>query len=427
MKTSSLIRLASLAALLLSACGVVSQAPLPTATARVRPTQTPANQVPTTPPIEPELGLTLWLPKQFAPDPSTPGGLVLGRQLDEFREAHPELTIDIRVKQDSGRAGLLDYLNTASAAAPEALPDLIALSQDDLRRAVQAGLVRPLNDVYPELTTPEWYDYAVDISTVDGVYAGVPFAGDASVLAYNVSYFGSPPHTWDAILTSPGPFFFPAADPSGLFTVAQYTALGGTLRDEAGQIRLDADRLTQVLQFYRQGVDLTVIPPDLPYASPLDTWRAYREARAIATVVTASAYLAERRFLNITAISLLPTKDGAPVALATAWSWALVTADPERQSRALQLLDWLTEAQRLGEWGYAAGVLPTRSSALRAWPSDPSTALASGVVSVAQLAPESDVLAVVGPPVQTAVQDVLAGRATPEDAALAASMAVANQ
>lgn len=412
-------------AVLLSACGIAS--PTPASTRPPGLTPTPVGTIPTAQPIEPALELRVWLPGEFTPDGSTPGGRVLRAQLSEFEAAHPGLTIDIRIKRASGEGGLLDFLDTASAAAPGVLPDLIALNQEDLRRAARAGLVRPLTELVPALTTPEWYDFAVSQSTIEGFYAGVPFAGEAMILAYNVNYFASPPRTWDDILAGQGPFLFPAGDASALFTIAEYFSLGGRLQDEAGQVRLDAAVLSQVLDFYQRGAEAGVIPRSLPFASAHETWRAYREARAIAVTTPATTYLSERRSLSITATGLLPTRDGTPVALAQAWSWALVTAHPDRQALALQLLDWLTEPQRLGEWTYAAGVLPTRSSALRAWPTDPSTAVVSGVVSMARSVPNASVLSLVGPAIQTAVQDVLAGRATPEDAANAAAASVANR
>src|SRR6185503_11303206 len=97
-----------------------------------------------TPTLDPNL-IRVWLPRTFAPNANTPGGLVLAKQLAEFQSAHPAMTLDVRLKQVSGPGGLFTALTAAYNAAPATLPHLIALSRDEVAAGYRAGLLLPLD------------------------------------------------------------------------------------------------------------------------------------------------------------------------------------------------------------------------------------------------------------------------------------------
>ena len=71
-------------------------------------------------------------------------------------------------------------------------------------------------------------------------------------------------------------------------------------------------------------------------------------------------------------------------------------------------------------WTAAAGVLPPRPSALAAWPSSPTAALASQISPAAQLIPNEDILEELGPIFSKATIAVLKREANAENAAEAA-------
>jgi len=79
--------------------------------------------------------LILWLPPEFDPHSGTPAGDLLNERLDAFINAHPGLTIEVRIKAVNGPGGLLDSLATTSAAAPAAIPSLVALPRGELETA----------------------------------------------------------------------------------------------------------------------------------------------------------------------------------------------------------------------------------------------------------------------------------------------------
>ncbi|MBA4380168.1 MAG: hypothetical protein C0393_05765 [Anaerolinea sp.] len=95
----------------------------------------------------------------------------------------------MRVKAESGPAGLLESLAAARQAAPSALPDLIALPYRDMETAATRGLIYPLDNLTGLLAGrssagSDWYDYAHQLAQVQDTTFGLPFAADALALVY---------------------------------------------------------------------------------------------------------------------------------------------------------------------------------------------------------------------------------------------------
>lgn len=410
----------------LSACAVT---PSPTAAPPLDVTATPTSALnpgatlqplPTTAP--PAQQLRLWLPPQFAPSPDTAGGEVLLAELSAFEEVHPGWQIDARIKTVTGEGGLINSLQTTLRAAPNLGPDVIALDSPMLMEA--APVVQPLDTTLAADDLADFYPFALQAARVNNQLDGLPFAADALGLAYSTTAYAVPPQTW-IDLHDVGPLWLPLADPAALVTLQQYLALGGALTDTAGQPSIDESLLAEVLAHYQ----VMQIAGSLPAASfsvsdSSQTWTTFRENRAVAASAFAGQYLADRTRVTATAFTLLPTRDGNRLTFASQWNFALVTTDPARQAVALDLMRWLTAPDNLGAWTSAAGVLPTRSGALAAW-SDPATkALAGEALAAAVPMPSPEVLAVISPPVTAAVQAVLKGQATPEEAAKRAAEAI---
>ena len=420
---TSLIHLLAVGSLVLAACGAV---PTPGASpTSLRPTASgsPPDGAPTGTANAP-LRILIWLPPGIEPAPATTAGGLLAERLQAFQQEHPGVSIEYRVKDPSGPAGLLESLTAATQAAPASLPDVIALDALSLTAATLKGLIVPLTGLVDEPYEQGWYGYARSSSTIGGFFFGLPFAADAEVFAYQTAGYPVPPLAWADVLGGPSPFLFPAADPNASFTLAQYLALGGQLLDAAGQPTLDTGLLGEVLSFYASARNATVIPLSArQYASAADTWRVLLAGRARAALTPFSTFLTEPNRAALSAIPL-PTRDGAGVCFVNTWSWALVTSDPERQEVAAELLSWLTEPEFLGPWTYALGFLPPTTSALSLWPPGEDVALASQLVTSALPQPSMEFLATFGPPFQEAALAVLEGSLTPDAAASAASLAV---
>jgi hypothetical protein len=104
------------------------------------------------------------LPPSFDPDSGDYGSCQ--KRLDEFTQQHPGIELEVRVKALSGTGGLLDSLVTTSAAAPQAMPDLVALSREDLESAALKGLLHTYTGPTDIQDGPDWYDYARQLAQI---------------------------------------------------------------------------------------------------------------------------------------------------------------------------------------------------------------------------------------------------------------------
>lgn len=360
--------------------------------------------------------LRVWVPPQFDPQGGTTAGEMLRERLEAFSRRRPGVTIEVRVKAIEGTGGLMDALSTTSAAAPLAVPDLIALPRGEMEAAALKGMLYPFDSLSTSMEEPDWYGYARTLSQIQSSTYGLPFAGDALLLVSRPAVVSTPPATWDEVLASSGPVVFPAADPEALFTLAMYQATGGVARDDEGRPKLDVQPLANVLTFYHSAGEKGLMPFWLTqYATDEQAWAAMIENRANLAITTASRYLGSRP--ADTTVSPLPTSDGEPYTLATGWVWALSAKQPARQELAAQLADYLVEGSFQASWSEASGYLPTRPSALAGWKDASLLATLETVVTSAELSPSEDILISLGPDLQNAVVRVLKGEAEPVVAA----------
>lgn len=431
-------------ALLLTVTGCSLLQPTPTSTP-ISPLPLPTLPLPTstpTPTPQPEsllITLTLWVPEQLSPYSDEPGAAVLAQQLDDFNASHPDIQVEVIVKQAHGRGGLLDFLRTARDAAPSVVPDLVVLDAAELETATVAGLIQPLDDLLSPSITASRFPFATTLGAVEEQTMGFVVAADMQHLAYRPALSESPPISWAQVISPPIPFLFPAG---GLdrqvndATLIQYLAAGGKVADPDGNPWLDEEVMVSVLGFYSDCTSAAVISPtfDTPAISPtlvLDitdadqAWERFQEGEGGMTVVRANRYWLEAGETDeadeIIAAAPIPTHDGQPFSIARGWAIALVADDPARQSLAMLLLDWLIAPNHSAQWTQASGYLPGTRDALRLWSiSSVDRATLRSVMEAAVPPPPPKALAIVGPAMQEALEAVLRGWDTPEEAAAAA-------
>ena len=362
------------------------------------------------------ISLRIWLPPDFDPTAGTSAGEILQARLDEFTSRRPGTHIEVRIKEPDGPGGLLDSLTTANAAAPLALPDLVALPRPALETAALKGLVHPFSGLSDPIDTPDWFTYAQQLARVQDSTFGIPFAGDVMLLVYRPSVLSQPPEDLTSALRSSGPLAFPAADPQALFTLALYQAAGGNIRDEQGRPILQADILEKVLQFYQDGSEAEYTPFWLTQLQTDDqAWGEFTKQNAPLVVTWISRYLSADQ--ADMAVAPLPTLEGNDFTLANGWVWALASPDPERQKLATELAEFLSEADFLARWTAASGYLPPRASGLENWKDAALQPLALRVAQSAQLNPAGDLLASLAPVLQQAAIEVLKKQNDPQTAA----------
>ncbi|NIO67605.1 MAG: extracellular solute-binding protein, partial [Anaerolineae bacterium] len=345
------------------------QPPVPTATAVTLTAETPTTTpiTPTLPTVPPVITLTLWTAEPFSPAQADASGQILGQQIEAFTADHPDVVVEYVLKKPYGKGGILNFLLTTSEAVPAAMPDLVAIDTIELKEAAQAGLLQPLDELISAELQEDLFPFAQQVGRFEDQLVGLPFETDIEHLIYNTNKLEEPPLTWTDVLTDEVSYVFPAGGREGLVNdafIIQYLALGGQLVDETGQPALNAESVTQVLQFYKDGYEMGVIPSSvLEFKTLDDCWPVYLSAEVAMTNVSSRRYLADRELLMYTRFAPIPTRDGNVATLSQGWAWAIVTSDPTRQALAVQLIEWLMEPENSVEWNLAAGHLPTRKAA----------------------------------------------------------------
>lgn len=410
-------------AFLLTAC----IAPAPSPTPSPLPTETPPSPTPTVPLLPGPLmtTLTLWLPEELNPYGDEPGADLLSGRLADFGAAHPDLQVQVIIKKRRGRGGLLDFLRTASAAAPSVLPDLVVLDEADLQVAAQAGLLQPMDGRIPPDLEADLFPFAVGLGRVGDATFGLPLAAEVRHLAYLPTALPAPPISWGEVLSAGLLLCFPAAGENGIpddFTFIQYLGAGGRLTDEEGNPMLEEEPLTAVLDFYAQAVATGVISPPVVLSAGTDEecWTYFQREGGM-TVVNSRRFWAGEEgatFGVAPEAGPIPTRDGRPVTLAKGWVLALVATGPEQQQRAMALAAWLLDPGWYGAWTQSSGYLPVTRSGLGGWTvSAERWEVLGGILMGAREPLPQSLRKRLGPPLQMALEAVLQGRQSPAEAA----------
>ncbi|HXF85719.1 MAG TPA: extracellular solute-binding protein [Anaerolineales bacterium] len=393
---------------LLFLVGCSSLAPLlstPTPASVPQATSTPAPSLPTpTATLAPRL-LRVWLPPRFDPNSNTSSAQLLKQRFDEFELLHPGLEIEVRIKAEEGETGLLNALSITNAAAPAALPDLIALSHSNMDLAAEMGLLHPIDGLTTLLQDPDWYAYARQLALADNTAYGIPFAGDALVLVYRPAVFREVPSGWRSIFESGNPLVYPPSDPRALFSISLYLSMNGTFTDNEGQFHLDQDALTRVLSFHQTALKMGNVPFSIrEFQSDQHALQMFREGTAGAAVIRASSDLKTGSGAYLPLFGL----NDEPFTLAEGWVWALAGSDRENEMLAAELASYLVESEFMSAWTREAGYLPTRPTALNGW-GDALKIPMNEVLSSARVFPPEEILSVAGPILREAVIRVYNG------------------
>jgi ABC-type glycerol-3-phosphate transport system substrate-binding protein len=418
--------------LLLAVTGCVFIAPVPTSTPTPLPplpTPVPPTTTPTPTPPQPMIvTLKLWVPEELNPYGDGPGADELEEHLASFNRDHADLQVEVAVKKVHGRGGILDYLRTAPEAAPSILPDLVIVSTAELEALATAGHIHPLDDLLPAEGT-ERFPFAVEMGLVNDQTVGYVLGADIQHLVYRPAQFREPPVAWSQVITPPVSFIFPTGVGDQYVndsTLIQYMAAGGRVTDLDGKPSLDEQVLVETFTFYSDCIGTGAISPSIVLSTEhVDhSWQRFKEGVGDIAVVQGSSYWREMSGDESagTAIASIPTRDGYPFTIArNAWAIAMVTEDAGRQAQVMTLFNWLIAPERNAQWTRAAGYLPSTPAALRLWDVAEGDRIAlQGLGEAAVPAPSPEVMDVIEPVMREAVESVLTGKASPEEAAAAA-------
>ena len=414
--------------LALLVCACAGQGPRPEPPATPRPEATPAPTIEPTP-TESILTLNMWLPDWLVPDNSS-GARMLAARLSEFAAQHPGVEIRVRAKKDRGPGGLLDLLRTAGPVAPQALPDLIVLSGEDLTAAARDGAVQPLDALLSPEADATAFSFARDAARFEGRRVGLPWIVDFRHAVYRPDQSEAPPADWTDIISSPLRFHFTFTEGNDVsdFVLADYLQLSGGLTNADGQPALQVQSLASLLTRYRDARNAgSIDAAALDWASDDAAWAAFQAGDAL-TVAPASRFLAAQADAPNLRYARTPAVDGAPSApLGRSWHIAVVTRDPRRQALAAELMAYLAQEDFLADWTQAQNVIPATTEALARWDRrDGYAAFARSELSRAISPPPAAAVDEISPRLLQAIRDVMLGRLTPLAAAQAAAEATAS-
>ena len=398
---------------------------VPTSIPGTPPATLQPQPVPPTPVPDTSITLTLWLPTSFLPTKDNAANQVFQRQLDEFARTTDGTPSQIIVKQDHGPGGLLDLLRAASPVASTVLPDIIALDNADLEAAARSGLIQPIGPLLPANLIDDLYPFARDLGSVNGELYGALYSADLEHLATNST---TPlPRTWNDLLETSRRYYFALGNNSISDAVlAHYLSAGGKFMDEQGNPLLDESALRTLLETYHKARDAGVLPSNFLELDNADkVWNAWQGLGTGVANLNATRYLSVETRLPNLQLGDLPALIQSARSMGRGWAYAIVTKDPRRQAAAARLLQHLLSPPNNGEWTRSAGVLPGRAAALAQWDqSNPYTIFVGDQLARAQPSPPAAIRNAISPVMRKAIEDVLAGRATPAEAAHAAVAAL---
>ena len=397
-------------------CTGISNTPtgdLPTATVTVDNIPTPTALI--TPLPEGPITLRIWLPPLMNPQEDTPAGRLLKARLEEFTTRRPGVKIEVRIKAQEGPGGLYDSLTTASAAAPQTLPDLVALPRPTLEAAAQKGILHTYDGITTILEDADWYEFARQLARVQNSIFGIPFAADFLVMAYHSTDVSAPPNSLEAAIPGGKALLFPAADPQALFSIVLYLSAGGRLTDDQGKPYLDQQALLQVLRTYQNAQNNAVLPYWLTqYQTYSQIWQAYTENRSNIAVIWLSDYLNNQ--LENTQIAPIPTLGKTSLTLASGWVWAFTSSENGKIDLTVELADFLSSGSFVANLASALDQLPARQSTLNFWENTGLRTTADQIARTAIVFPPAEILTIIEPPVYEATIQVLKDQIDPAKA-----------
>jgi len=363
--------------------------------------------------------LVIWVPPLMDPEADTPEAALLKQRLLDFESEHPGVTVIVRVKARSGQSGLMESLISTATVAPLATPSLILLGRKDLEVAAKRGLILPMDDYSTVINDLDWFQYARAMAIIGESTFGLPFAGNALVMAYRETEFDEEPDSWEQINSLQKTVYFSAGNTYPAFPLALYLSLGGSLRGDTGQPNLDVEKLTTILTILAEGRRAGVFPSTLiELTDPAMIWDAYKAGTTNAAVIWANYYLADQpEDTNIIPLISLTDYD---FTIADGWMIGLADPLPERRALAVELAEYLVDVRFVAAWNQEAGYLPMREAAFALWEDSTLVETLSLVSYSARMDSSTELMDTISPVMVEAVNLVLGQGEEPETAAAVA-------
>jgi multiple sugar transport system substrate-binding protein len=268
--------------------------------------------------------------------------------LDEYRRAHPEVTLVTRTVPSASDV-LHQYLLTTLEGGGDA--DVIVIDTIWVQEFARAGWITKL-------------DYRRDDFLAADSDHAVPWWIDVGVLYTRIDRV-EPPRTFDE-LRARGPYLFQGRQYEGLVCNA-YEAIWGFGGDNS--LAIDTPVARDALSFLRSLIVDGIAPRSVTSAAEEECRRAFESGNAtlMRNWPYAWAELEKSSVRGKVALTALPTRDGSPGhGCLGGWQLAMVTHVPEwKRSAAIALIEHLTSVHAQNVLARAFGRPPSRRSLYR--------------------------------------------------------------
>jgi len=379
------------------------------------------------------LTLTFWTVEPISSLAEGEPGNFFESSLRNFERSNPDVEVDVLLKKASGKGGVVDFLRTGGETAPSILPDVVVMNSTDLSLAYSDGLIQSLDGRLDRSIVQDLLPAARRMGTVNEALVGVPIGIDVEHTVYNTRIFTGTTVLWTDVLSKSSGYAFPAKGVNGLVndvTLSHYYSAGGELLNDEGQPKIDDSVLKDVLTFYQQAGQAGVIDPAVLEASTTEElWPVYLEAQADIAQISVRQYLTDRELLGNSTHGPLPVQDPSktPVAIMHGWVLVLVTDDINRQDAALRLIESFLSTTQNATWNRINKSIPSRGTAYQQLAQeDPYWEFLIEQLNTARPEPRFSDYDRIGRIIQQAVEQVIRGEATPEEATNTAIDALAQ-
>lgn len=407
-----------------------TEAPSPTA-ANAQTTSTPTTAPTATPTtdVSQPFTITLWVPPDLAATADEGSDGLLAQARRRVASSSPNAHIEILPKAIGGPGGIPTLLAAMQPVLPAHLPDAVLVDTADIPALVEQGLIVPLGGLLADSLWENLYPFAKQAVTVEGTLYGMPQDTDLTAMFYNSGMLSEPPADWQALLGIKDGYLLPLRSGDGTafrLLLSHYRALGGAVRDNDNAPTLDATVAARVLRGYWDLVQSGVIPEGGLSLDSADTsWAVYLTGEAAVCSATSYQYLRDREQLRFTRYAAQASFGGTAPALATSRAWAIVATDPARQELAARFISQCALPARAAAWLRESYHLPTSRAPLPLLiENEEERAFWNTQLEDALAAPDATLRDHLLPTLEQALQDVLDGSATPEQAAVTAALAV---
>lgn len=366
--------------------------------------------------------LTWW---DYYADDSGPA-LAVTELLDAYQEEFPNVTIE---REFIAYADLKKSLLQSAGAS--ALPDVAIVNGPDHQQFAELGIAADLTDRLEAWGELDQYPQGlIDSATLDGRIYGLPITANCLALFYNIDLFEQagiePPTSWDdlsdaaAELTADGTYGFAFSAINNQQAVFQWLPTlwqsGGDLTD------LDSPEAVEALEFWASFVAEGSASREVLNWDQATVASEFAQGRA-AMMINGPwqlPYLAAEAPDLDYGVALLPA--GEEEASVTGGENYLVTEGPNADA-AWNLVQWMQDPSRIERIGEGSGSLPTRDGVEPA-SDDPRIEVFAEQLQVARPRAYGANYAEIADLVVVALQSVLSGSSTAEDALATAAAAI---